>query len=32
MGLVKEVKTLGTVASPNGKLSADKVYFAKIHK
>ena len=29
MGLVKEVKTLGSVANTNAKPSTGKVYFAK---
>ena len=29
MGLVNEVKTLGGVASPNGKTSTDMLHFAK---
>ena len=29
MGIVSEVKTLGAVTCPNGKLSTGEVYFAK---
>ena len=29
MGLESEIKNYGTVSSPNGKPSTDKVYFAK---